>query len=35
MRASLDGLAAEGFDPIAVLTTTDAVEATSVERGDP
>ena len=35
MRASLDGLAGEGFDPIAVLTTTDAVEATSVERGDP
>lgn len=35
MRASLDGLAAEGFDPIVVLTTIDAVETTSLERGDP
>lgn len=35
MRASLEGLAAEGFDPIAVLATIDEVEATSVERGDP
>ena len=35
MRASLDGLAAEGFDPIAVLTTTEEVEAADVERGDP
>lgn len=35
MRASLDGLAAEGFDPIVVLTTTDAMEVASVERGDP
>lgn len=35
MRASLDGLAAEGFDPIAVLSTIDEVEAASVERGEP
>lgn len=35
LRASLDGLAAEGFDPITVLTTTQEVEAASVERGEP
>jgi protein phosphatase len=35
MRASLDGLAGEGFDPIMVLATPRAVEATTVERGDP
>jgi protein phosphatase len=32
MRESLDGLAAEGFEPIVVLTTPEAVEATKVER---
>ena len=31
MRASLDGLAAEGFDPIAVLSTPEAVEALRIE----
>lgn len=35
MRASLDGLAAEGFDPILRLTTIEAVEATRVEREGP
>jgi protein phosphatase len=35
MRASLGGLPTEGFDPIAVLATTQDVEAASVERGDP
>lgn len=35
MRASLDGLAAEGFDPILVLTTIDEVGAVAFERGDP
>jgi protein phosphatase len=35
MRASLDGLAAEGFDPIAVLMTTQEVETASVARGAP
>jgi protein phosphatase len=33
MRESLDGLPAEGFDPILVLTTVEAVEATRIERG--
>lgn len=33
MRESLDGLPAEGFDPILVLTTIEAVEATRIERG--
>jgi protein phosphatase len=32
MRKSLDGLAGEGFDPIAVLSTPEAVEALEVER---
>jgi protein phosphatase len=32
MRESLDGLAAEGFEPIVVLTTPEAVEAMKVER---
>jgi protein phosphatase len=32
MRASLDGLAAEGFEPVVVLSTIDSVEATSLER---
>jgi len=32
MRASLDGLAAEGFEPIVVLDTIEAVEAASVEQ---
>ena len=32
MRASLDGLAAEGFEPIVVLTTPEAVEELKVER---
>ena len=31
MRASLDGLGGEGFEPILVLSTTDAVEAVRVE----
>jgi protein phosphatase len=31
MRGSLDGLAAEGFDPIAVLSTPEAVEALRIE----
>jgi protein phosphatase len=31
MRESLDGLAAEGFDPIAVLPGTDAVDAVVLE----
>ena len=35
MRASLDGLAAEGFDPILVLSTAEAVQAISLERGSP
>jgi len=34
MLASLEGLAAEGFDPIAVLGTTEAVETTTVAPGD-
>jgi hypothetical protein len=34
MRASLDGLGAEGFDPIVVLSTIEAVEATTVAPGD-
>lgn len=33
MRASLDGLAAEGFDPIFVLSSIEAVEAFTAERG--
>lgn len=33
MRASLDGLAGEGFEPIALLATPDAVDAARVERG--
>lgn len=33
MRASLDGLAAEGFDPIFVLSSIEAVEAFTTERG--
>jgi predicted kinase len=32
MRASLDGLTAEGFDPILVLSTVESVAAVSVER---
>jgi predicted kinase len=32
MRASLDGLAGEGFDPIVVLSTPEAVESLTVER---
>jgi protein phosphatase len=32
MRKSIDGLAGEGFDPIVVLSTHDAVEALRVER---
>ena len=32
MHASLDGLVAEGFEPILVLSTVEAVEALSVER---
>jgi predicted kinase len=32
MRVSLEGLPAEGFDPILVLTTIEAVEATRIER---
>jgi hypothetical protein len=35
MRASLAGLPAEGFDAIVVLSTTEAVEATTLELGDP
>ena len=31
MRASLDGLGGEGFEPIAVLSTAEAVEAVGVE----
>ncbi len=31
MRASLEGLAAEGFDPILLLSTVEAVEAVRVE----
>jgi hypothetical protein len=34
MRASLPGLAGEGFDPIVILSTIGAVEATAVEPGD-
>lgn len=33
MRASLDGLAAEGFEPVVVLSTAEAAEGISVERG--
>lgn len=33
MRASLEGLAGEGFEPIALLATSDAVDAVRVERG--
>jgi len=32
MRASLDGLAGEGFEPIVVLSTAEAVDALMVER---
>ena len=32
MRASLGGLSAEGFEPIVVLTTPDAVDALKVQR---
>jgi len=32
MRASLEGLAAEGFKPIALLATPDAVDAVRVDR---
>jgi hypothetical protein len=32
MHRSLDGLAGEGFDPIVVLSTPDAVNALKVER---
>ena len=32
MRGSLDGLAGEGFDPMAVLSTTKAVDLLKVER---
>lgn len=32
MRTSLDGLASEGFDPIVVLTTTEAVGSLTLER---
>lgn len=32
MRGSLDGLAGEGFDPIAVLSRPEAVDALEVER---
>jgi protein phosphatase len=32
MRKSMDGLAGEGFDPIVVLSTPEAVEALRVER---
>jgi protein phosphatase len=35
MRTSLDGLAAEGFDPIVVLSTIEAVEDTTVAPDDP
>ena len=35
MRGSLDGLAAEGFDPIAVLATPEAVEALRIELVSP
>jgi len=35
MRESLDGLAHEGFDPILVLTTIQAVEEVSIERRGP
>jgi protein phosphatase len=35
MRASLDGLAAEGFDPVVVLSTIEAVEDTTTAPGDP
>ncbi len=35
MRKSLDGLAGEGFDPIVVLSNIAAVEATTLEMGDP
>jgi protein phosphatase len=34
MRGSLDGLAAEGFEPIAVLPTVEAVVALIVERDE-
>lgn len=34
MVASLDGLAAEGFDPMVVLSTIEAVEATTMAPGD-
>lgn len=32
MREALGGLAAEGFDPIAVLSTTETIEAVRVDR---
>jgi predicted kinase len=32
MRRSLDGLAGEGFDPIVVLSTPEAVDALKIER---
>jgi protein phosphatase len=35
MRGSLDGLAAEGFDPIVVLATPEAVEALRIELVSP
>jgi protein phosphatase len=35
MRASLDGLAAEGFDPVLMLSSTQAVEALAVEWDQP
>jgi protein phosphatase len=35
MLASLDGLAAEGFDPVVELGTIEAVEAATVAPGDP
>ena len=35
MRASLEGLAAEGFDQVLVLSSTEAVEAFAVEREQP
>lgn len=35
MRASLAGLGAEGFEPIVVLSTAEAIKAIRVERGGP
>ena len=35
MRASLEGLAAEGFDQVVVLSSTEAVEAFAAEREQP